>query len=58
MESPTPTSTMPYTLAELQEENIRLLQLVARLNEELNDYFMDREILTHLLDDSTIEDDE
>lgn len=44
-------------LKELQEDNIRLLQKVRHLNSELDDYFMDRQILTHLMDDTT-EDDE
>lgn len=42
---------------ELQEDNIRLLQEIARLNAELDDYFMDREILVHLVDDTTESDE-
>lgn len=40
-------------LKELREDNIRLLQEIRRLNLELDDYFMDREILAHILDDTT-----
>lgn len=38
---------------ELEADNIRLLQQIAHLNAELDDYFMDREILTHIVDDTT-----
>ena len=45
-------------LKELTEDNVRFLQKIRELNAELDDYFMDREILTHLVDDTTVEDDE
>lgn len=44
-------------VAELTEANIRYLQEIRRLNNELDEYFMDRELLAHLVDDTTIEDE-
>lgn len=42
----------------LIEDNIRLLQEIRKLNNELDEYFMDRQILTHMVDDTTVEDEE
>lgn len=37
----------------LTEDNIRLLQETRRLNDELEEFLMDKAILTHILDDTT-----